>query len=105
MDFPDCHVNNIPLIISSKNIRKRYQFFTEFMIKPYYPPKGLFLLPSCPACHLWTVKILSLVVSQSVMSIITSEPTDNQVSSFSPVRTIPLSLCPVRHLWMAGLWV
>ena len=28
----------------------------------------------------------------------TSEPTDNQVSSFSPVGTIPLPLCPVCHL-------
>jgi len=36
---------------------------------------------------------------------ITSEPTDNQVSSFSPVGTIPLSLCPVRHLWKSGFWV
>jgi len=32
--------------------------------------------------------------------IATSEPTDSQVSSFSPVRTISLSSCPVRHLWM-----
>ena len=29
---------------------------------------------------------------------ITSEPTDNQVSSSSPVGTIPLPLCPVHHL-------
>jgi len=36
---------------------------------------------------------------------ITSEPTNNQVSSFSPVGTIPLSLCPVRHLWTTGFWV
>jgi len=27
-----------------------------------------------------------------------SEPTDNKVSSSSPVGTIPLPLCPVRHL-------
>ena len=31
---------------------------------------------------------------------VTSEPTDNQVSSFSPVRTISSSSCPVHHLWM-----
>jgi len=35
---------------------------------------------------------------------VTSELTDNQVSSFSPVGTTPSPLCPVRHLWMAGLW-
>jgi len=29
---------------------------------------------------------------------ITSELTDNQVSPFSPVGTISLSLCPVNHL-------
>jgi len=36
---------------------------------------------------------------------VTSEPTDNQVSSSSPLWTTPLLLCPVCHLWMAGLWV
>ena len=36
---------------------------------------------------------------------VTSESTNNQVSSFSPVGTDPLPLCPVRHLWTAGLWV
>jgi len=29
---------------------------------------------------------------------ITSEPTDNKVSSSSPVGTTPLLLCPARHL-------
>jgi len=36
---------------------------------------------------------------------ITSEPTDNQVSSFSPVGTISLPFCSIRHLWTTGLWV
>jgi len=35
---------------------------------------------------------------------VTSELTDNQVSSFSPVGTISLSSCPVRHLWMTKFW-
>ena len=35
----------------------------------------------------------------------TSELTDNQASSSSPVRTIPLPLCLVRHLLTAGLWI
>jgi len=49
----------------------KYQFSTLF------PLMGLFLLPSCPACHPWTVEILSLVVSQSVMSIL---PLNRQIT-------------------------
>ena len=87
IDFLGCHVNNIPLTTSSKNIQRRNHFSTELIHISYFPPRKLFLWPSRPACHLWTVKILSLVVSQLVKSIITSELTDNQVLSFSPART------------------
>ena len=58
MDFPGCHVNNIPLTISSK-------WFPKEM--PIPPAEPLFLL-SCPACHLWTVEILSLVVLNRLCS-------------------------------------
>ena len=37
MDFLGCHIKNTPLTISPKNIQRRYQSPTEFMIKHYFP--------------------------------------------------------------------
>ena len=36
---------------------------------------------------------------------VTSKPADSQVLSSSPAGITLLPLCPVRHLWTAGLWV
>ena len=42
-----------------------------------FPLRELFLLSLCPVCHLWTVEILSMVSSQSVMSIL---PPNRQIT-------------------------
>ena len=79
MDFLGCHVNNTPLTISSKKYPKGISIFHEIYDQTLFLPMGLFLLPSCPVCHLWTVKIPSLVASQSVMSMI---PLNQQIFKF-----------------------
>jgi len=42
MDFLGRHVNNITLTTSSKNIQRRYQFFTELIHKSYFPQGDYF---------------------------------------------------------------
>ena len=80
MDFLGCHVNNTPLTISFKS---HFPFTVMSSLSP--------LIGKNPELGGFSI---------GYVQFITSEPTDNQVSSFSPVGTISLSSCPVRHLWM-----
>jgi len=77
MDFLGCHVNNTPLTISSKKISKGDINFSRNLWSNLISPDGIISFTIIPACHLWTVEILSLVVSRSVMSIL---PLNRQVT-------------------------
>jgi len=105
MHVPGCHINNIPLTISFK------WFFKEILIFP----QNLWSNPISPS------GITSFTVMSSLSPLngrnsklggfsisyvhVTSELTDSQVSSSSPVGTTHLPSCPVRDLWTVGLWV
>ena len=95
MDFLGCHVNNTPLIISSKI----YIYISKGDINFHLIfPDGIISFTVMSSLTLMNGRNLELGGFSIGYVHVTSEPTDNQVSSFSLVGTIPLSLCPVRHL-------
>jgi len=80
---------------------------TDSQVSPF-SPVGTISLSSCPVCH--HVQFVTSEWQNFELGgfsigyvLVTSEPTDSQVSPFSPVGTISLSSCPVRHLWMTKI--
>jgi len=80
-------------------------FPTEFTIKSYLPKWNYFFYRHVQLGSLngKNLEFGGFSIGYDIHD--TSELTDNQVLSFSPVGTIPLPLCPVRYLWMAGFRV
>ena len=87
-------------------IRRQYQFSHGIYDQILFPPVKFFLFTIMSSSSPLNDRNPELGgFSISHVQSTTSELTDNQVSSSSPVGTTPLSLCPVRHLWTVRLWI